>query len=90
VKGFRELYERLGLSWDPVAEAAIVRSSTDEGRAEVPAYLHRSVRRDSRGARWTWRHRLTPAEQERVREGTAEVASAFYGEEDWSPPEPAG
>jgi hypothetical protein len=89
VKGFRGLYERLGLRWDPVVEAVIVRSSTDEGRREVPAHLHRTVRRDSRAAKWTWLGRLTAEEQERVREGTAEVAPAFYGEEDWSPPEPA-
>jgi hypothetical protein len=89
VKGFRALCERLDLRWDPVAEAAVVRFSTDEGRGEVPTHLHRTVRRDSRATRWTWLGRLTPEEQERIREGTAEVASAFYGEEDWSPPEPA-
>jgi hypothetical protein len=89
VKGFRDLYERLGLVWDPVAEAAIARSSTDHGRREVPAHLHRTVRRDSRAARWTWLRRLTPQERERVREGTGEVAEAFYGEEDWTPPEVA-
>ena len=89
VKGFRALYERLGLTWDPVAEAIIVRSSTDRDRGEVPAHLHRTVRRDSRAARWTWLHRLTPGERERVREGTAEVAAAFYGDEDWTPPEVA-
>jgi hypothetical protein len=89
VKGFRDLYERFGLAWDPVAETAIVRSSSDQGRGEVPAHLHRTVRRDSRAARWTWVHRLTPEERDRVRHGTAEVAEAFYGEEDWTPPEVA-
>jgi hypothetical protein len=87
VKGFRDLYERLGLEWDPVAEAVIVRSST--GRGEVPSHLHRTVRRDSRAARWTWVRRLTPEERERVRRGTAEMAEAFYGDEDWTPPEVA-
>jgi Sulfotransferase family len=85
VKGFRELYERLDLDWDPVAEAAIVRSTSDPNRGDVPAYLHRSVRRDSRAARWTWLQRLTVEERERIREGTAKVSSRFYGEEDWSP-----
>jgi Sulfotransferase family len=85
VKSLRALYERLGLRWDTVAEAAIVRSSSDEDRGEVPAYLHRTVRRDSRAARWTWLHRLTVEEQGRIREGTEEVASSFYDDEDWSP-----
>jgi hypothetical protein len=89
VKGFRALYDELDLEWDPVAEAAIVRSSTDPGRGEVPTYLHRSVRRESRIARWTWRYRLTPDEQDRVREGTASVAAGWYGQEDWTPPESA-
>lgn len=83
VKGFHELYERLDLEWDRIAERIILDSST--GRKDVPAYLHRSVRRDSRAARWTWRDRLTPEERDRVRAGTAEVASTFYGEEDWEP-----
>lgn len=83
VKGFHELYERLDLEWDRIAERIVVRSST--GRPEVPTYLHRSVRRDSRAARWTWRERLGPDDLARIREGTAEVAQAFYGDRDWEP-----
>jgi hypothetical protein len=89
VKGFRDLFERLDLTWDRTAERVIVRTSTDESRAEVPAYLHRTVRRNSRAARWTWTDRLSAEERARVREGTAEVAAAFYGDEDWAPPEQA-
>jgi hypothetical protein len=89
LKGFRDLYERLDLTWDHVAERVIARASTDPSRAEVPPYLHRTVRRDSRAARWTWAARLSPEERARVREGTAEVAASFYGEEEWTPPEEA-
>jgi hypothetical protein len=85
LKGFRQLFDRFDLAWDAIAEEAIVRSSTDDSRKEVPTYLHRTVRRDSRAARWTWLSRLTEEERERVREGTAEVAGGFYGEEDWVP-----
>jgi hypothetical protein len=86
VDGFRQLYERLDVPWDQRAERTIHRFSTAESRKEVPTYLHRTVRRDSRAARWTWAHRLNPEERERVREGTAKLASAFYREEDWTPP----
>lgn len=86
LKGFRELFDELDLAWDQFAEEAIVRSSTDVSRKEVPTYLHRTVRRDSRAARWTWLSRLTQEEQDRVREGTAEVAARWYGEGDWMPP----
>jgi hypothetical protein len=86
VKGFRALYERLRLRWDGVVESAIVRSSSAEGRKEVPSHLHRTVRRDSRAARWTWAGRLSAEEIDRVRGGTSDVAVLFYGDEDWSPP----
>jgi hypothetical protein len=87
VDGFRGLYERLDLPWNQRVERTILRFSTARSRREVPTYLHRTVRRHSRAARWTWVHRLNPQERERVREGTAKLASAFYGEEDWTPPE---
>ena len=87
LKGFRELFDKLDLTWDGFAEEAIVRSSTDESRKEVPTYLHRTVRRDSRATRWTWLSRLTPEERDRVRAGTAEVASRWYGDADWVPPQ---
>ncbi len=89
LKGFRDLYDRMDLRWDAFAEEAILRSSTDATRKEVPTYLHRTVRRDSRAARWTWTTRLTAEERDRVREGTAEVAARWYGDEDWAPPRSA-
>lgn len=86
VKGFRDLFERLDLRWDHTAERVIVRTSTVRSRSEVPPSLHRTIRRDSRAARWTWARRLTAEELARVRAGTAEVAGAFYGQEDWEAP----
>ena len=90
LKGFRDMFDRIDLTWDQFAEDWIVASSTDASRKEVPTYLHRTIRRDSRAARWTWTTRLTPEEQERVRRGTAEVAEGFYADRDWDPPEAQG
>ena len=87
LKRFGDLYERLDLTWDRVVEEAIVRHSTDETKKEVPTFLPTTVIRDSRAARWTWTRRLTQEERDRVREGTAEVAQSFYGDEDWVPPQ---
>jgi hypothetical protein len=87
LKGFRDLFDRLDLEWDRTVEEAVVRFSTDGGRREVPTYLHRTVKRDSRAARWTWTNRLTKEEQARVRDGTGEVAQAFYSDSDWIPAE---
>lgn len=44
--------------------------------------LHR-LRRDSRRTVTAWRRRLTPREIRRVREGTADVATRFYGPASW-------
>jgi hypothetical protein len=87
LRGFRDLFDRLDLVWDRTAEDAVIRFSTDRARGEVPTYLHRTVKRDSRAARWTWTSRLTEEERARVREGTEEVARAFYSDRDWLPAE---
>jgi len=89
LEGFRDLYSRLGLRWDDRARRGVERHSSERNAKEVPRWLHRTVRRDSRAASRTWLHRLTPEETQRVRAGTAEVASGFYGDRDWAP-EPAG
>ena len=81
--GFRELYRSLELPWDAAAERAVRSHSSERNPGEVPTWLHRTVRRDSRGAKRTWVARLTPEERERVRAGTSDVASSFYGPEDW-------
>lgn len=90
---FRELYDRLDLPWSPAIAATVRASSSEEGRGEVPVAARNVVVRDSRVARWTWLTRLTPAEQVRIRDGTAKVATALYDEGDWDPanaPAPMG
>ena len=87
LKGFRDLFDRLDLLWDRTVEDAVIRFSTAQARKEVPPYLHRTVKRDSRAARWTWTSRLTEEEQARIREGTHEVARSFYSDRDWIPTE---
>lgn len=43
------------------------------------------LKRDSRANIWNWRDRLTPAEIDRVRRGTEDVAGHFYADADWEP-----
>lgn len=85
VAGFRELAGRLGLAWDRRMDEAVARFSSDRNRGEVPTWLHRSVKRDSRSAARTWLSRLTDEERARVRAGTEQIAGAFYTEADWAP-----
>lgn len=85
LEGFRDLAGRLALPWDPRMEDAVARFSSERNRGEVPRWLHRSVKRDSRAAARTWLSRLTEEERARVRAGTEDVARAFYTEADWAP-----
>jgi Sulfotransferase family len=82
VPGFLDLFARLDLAWTEGIREEIERFST--GPEEVPPLMHRRVKRDSRAAARTWHHRLTDKERDRIREGTSEVAGAFYAEEDWA------
>jgi hypothetical protein len=83
--GFEELARRLEIPWGEAARARVVRFSSDRNVKEVPAWQHRRVKRDSRAARSSWVRRLTDEERDRVRAGTAEVASRFYSEAEWMP-----
>ena len=83
IEGFRALYHHLGLTWGERVERGLARYSSAGNPDEVPAWRHRSVRRDSAAARRTWLRRLTPDEIARVRAGVAGVSERFYGDDDW-------
>ena len=78
--GFAELYRRCALAWTSDVERQVDAFSSADSGAELPMWRHGSVKRDSAGATGTWKMRLTEGEAERVREGTAEIASRFYGD----------
>jgi hypothetical protein len=82
--GFRDLYDRFGLTWSPSAEKRIREATTEQPGAEQGSHrwslrggLSRTAFRPmgSATALSTYRNRLTPAEVERVRELTAGVAA---------------
>jgi len=89
IEHFRSLYRQFGLRWTPEVEAAAAAASSEDAPAEVAPEDRNVTIRNSREARWSWRQRLTPEEQARVREATREVAEAFYDMIDWLPPETA-
>jgi hypothetical protein len=86
VPGFARLYPALGLRWDDGVARRVAAFSDERNVKEVPAGEKGTVRRDSSAAMWTWTHRLTPEEVERVRAGTAAVASRYYDDSAWVPP----
>jgi hypothetical protein len=88
VEGFARLYPALGLRWDEEVAQRVGAFSDETNVKEVPAREKGTVRRDSRAAMWTWTHRLTAEEVDRVRAGTASVAARYYDESAWEPPSP--
>jgi hypothetical protein len=79
---FRDLYGDLGLRWDERVARRVASYSSQRNPREVPSWLHASVRRNSREATLTWRHRLSDDEIKRVTYGVADVAGHFYSEEE--------
>ena len=78
--GFADLYRGCGLTWTPGVERQVAAFSSADSGAELPTWRHGSVKRDSAGATETWKARLAEDEAERVRAGTAGIASRFYGD----------
>jgi hypothetical protein len=77
---FSSLFATLGVEFDDRIRAGI-ESHSEEGN---PAELRKKhdVRLDSRASIDSWRRRLEPEEVARIRAGVADVAPAFYADED--------
>ena len=78
---FHAVFDRLSLPCDAGVDRLIA-ESTDASNP-VEADTADSIRRDSKAHIWNWKKRLSPAEIERVRSGTAHIADRFYGPDDW-------
>lgn len=83
VDGFRDLHDRLGLTWSAEVERGVARYSNPSNSPEPAPWRHGTVKRNSREATSTWRHRLTEGEIDRIRTGVSNAAAGFYGDSDW-------
>ena len=81
VAGFESLFATLGVEIDDGIRRAIEAHSSAENPTELRE--KHDVRLDSAASVESWRRRLEPAEIERIRVGVADVAPAFYSDEDW-------
>jgi hypothetical protein len=61
----------------------VAQHSSRDNPPEAAAGVAHQLRLDSRANVWSWKGRLSPREVDRVRRGTADVAPAFYTDEDW-------
>ncbi len=87
VNGFERVYGRCGLEWTEQIGWRIRAMNSPGNATEVERGRAGGVVRDSRNAIWTWRDRLTPAEIDRVRRATSDVAEVWYGDSQWWPPQ---
>lgn len=86
VAGARRLYQAVGQDWNVEIERRVRHLSQGDNPTEVARTRTRDVRRNSASAMWTWTQRLSSDEIDRVRRGTEDVASRFYGPDDWAAP----
>lgn len=81
--GFRNLFAQLGLSWDHSVADAINERTSEANMADVTPGKRGGTVRDSRKAIWTWQHRLSREEIDRVRAATWPLARRWYASDAW-------
>ena len=82
-RAFADLYRGLGLTWSPSVAAAVRASTSSDNPTDVSSGAQHELARDSRGIATLWRSRLSESDVSVVREVTAEVGRAFYGDGMW-------
>lgn len=78
---YREVFDVLNLEFTSEVQRFIRTSSEGPKVGEHDAV--RGIVRDSGASVRTWKTRLEPEEIDRIRDGTEDVAPAFYGDRDW-------
>lgn len=81
--GFKLLYSRLGLDFSPGAQKIVRNSSASGNPKEIARHDIYGTRVDSQANLKNWKHRLSSEEMIRIREITGEIASRYYGDDDW-------
>lgn len=79
---FEEMFARLGLVFGPPQRTLLETLCRSSNPAEARGQVHQ-LKRDSRANVWNWKKRLHADQIRRIREETADIASLFYGDEDW-------
>jgi len=83
ITGYKSLYESLGLTFDELVHATILKSSSSENPAELSRKKVHSIKLDSRANMDNWKKRLTPDEITRIHKMTDEVSHLYYSENEW-------
>src|SRR6266508_162509 len=83
VRGYRELYQSLGLDFTPKVEKIIRTSSSSENPSELSKKKVHSVNLDSLANVENWKKRLSADEITRIRKTTESVSHLYYTDAEW-------
>ena len=78
---FSEIYQECGLNFTPEIESAILLSSGEHNPSEQKSGSE--FVRNSKENIYNWKNRLSDEDIQRIKQGTAEVASHFYDASEW-------
>jgi hypothetical protein len=90
VAEYEALLARLGLNFPARVRRVVEAHSARSNPAQRPDTTIHELKLNSEENVWGWTQTLTPAEIDRVRAGTADVARHFYADADWVPPRAEG
>lgn len=82
ISEFQLLYEQLGVVFSS-NEREYIRAFSTGPDSSTRSRIQSRPMRDSRSNIWSWKDRLTPAEVDRIRKLTEDVASIYYSDSDW-------
>lgn len=83
LSGIRRLYDQLGLNWSPEVASRIGEYTGASNPVDPKTGIAHQMKRDSAKNIKRWKNVLSADEVTRVRVQTQNVASLFYGPEDW-------
>ena len=83
VNGFRDLYKKLGYTFTPKVEYAILNTSSSDNPTELTRQTRHSVKVDSRANLDNWKKRLSAEDIKRIHKMTDEVSHLFYNDAEW-------
>lgn len=83
LSGYKNCYQRLGLSFSPKAQKVISESSSSENPTEGSKQNAFDTHLNSRANLNNWKKRLSPAEIQKIRLLTDETAALFYPDFSW-------
>ena len=82
-RGFRELYDSLGLTFTAGVQTTLVNYSQSGNPKELSKNKVHGVRLDSQANLSNWKKRLSECDVNRIRQITLDVANKFYTKESW-------